>query len=165
VEGESASVTDPTAQAFQIVGALHSAGLLQNTGVTSSADLVAAFRAAGLLQAPAPPPPPLAAPAGPKIGDTIYVAVDHVEKLTLAASLTAAPSVTVCRFTEGTKFYIVDFPPNNVAWQTEIEKIIAAPKPLDIIASVLITGVDPNNSEYIVRLNSLTVGAWCVSHY
>jgi hypothetical protein len=150
-------VTDPTAKAFQIFGALHAAGLLQNNGATSSADLVGALRAAGLLQTAAPTP--LTAPGAPKVGDVVAPEIDWIQTM-------AEPTVEYCLFGGGGNTYGCAFPPNNSAFLPEIAKLMAATNPLLVGIAFKISTIQPQPGyvEYTGTMISLAVTAWCVPH-
>jgi hypothetical protein len=158
---------DPAAEAIGIIGALNAAGLLQGgrSDASSAYAIIGALHEAGLIRADGGTAP-AAAPAstGRQAGDKVFVSpITYVDKYINAE---AAPAydvrVRVVNDPSGgtPTTYELDFPPNDEEWLPEIDKIIAAPKPLRVLAYVEITNVYAGHTDvYGARLAGLQIAS------
>lgn len=103
-------------------------------GLASTNTIVAALRAAGVIQvqgADAPPPPP-----GPQVGDVIVVPIRQVAKFvgtkpdTVKVLLTHASEPTT---------YELEFPPNDDVFLQEVHRIQPIERPIQIQAHMTVT--------------------------
>ena len=158
---------DPAAEAVGIIGALNAAGLLQGGSPDASSvhAIIGALHQAGLIRADggtAPAATP--APTGRQVGDKVFVSpITYVDKFFDTEA--AAPydvRVRVVNDASGgpPTTYQIDFPPNDEKWLAEIDKIIAAPKPLRVLAYVEITKVYAGHTDvYGANLAGLQIAA------
>jgi hypothetical protein len=144
---------DPAAEAIGIIGALNAAGLLQGgrSDASSAYAIIGALHEAGLIRADGGTAP-AAAPAstGRQAGDKVFVSpITYVDKYINAEASGGTPTT-----------YELDFPPNDEEWLPEIDKIIAAPKPLRVLAYVEITNVYAGHTDvYGARLAGLQIAS------
>lgn len=158
---------DPAAEAVGIIGALNAAGLLQGgrPDASSAHAIIGALHEAGLIRADggaAPAATP--APTGHQVGDRVFVSpITYVDKF--IDTEPAAPYDTRVRVVNDSSggpptTYEIEFPPNDEKWLAEIDKIIAAPKPLRVLAWVEITHVYPGHTDvYGANLVGLEIAA------
>jgi hypothetical protein len=153
---------DAGAQALGILRALNAAGLVQNQAIAnpSTSEIISALAEAGLLRiegrassTPAPPP-------GPQVGDVVRIegirgVGKYLNPTTGQKYVRLAHSPTL----DTTVLTYLYFPPNDESWLPEFDKIIAAPKPLQVMAYVEITSVETTEIHH-GKLVSLTVEAW-----
>ena len=153
---------DAGAQALGIIRALNAAGLVQNQAIAnpSTTEIISALAEAGLLRiegraSSTPVPPP-----GPQVGDVVRIerirgVGTYLNPTTGEKSVRLAHSPTL----DTTIMTYLEFPPNDESWLPEFDKIIAAPKPLQVMAYVEITSVETKEIHH-GKLVSLTVEAW-----
>jgi hypothetical protein len=138
---------DPAAEAIGIIGALDAAGLLQGARpeASSAHAIIGALHEVGLIRTDVSAAPALSAPTGHQVGDKVTVSpITYVDKIIDTEA--AAPYDVRVRIVNDASggaptTYELDFPPNDEKWLPEIDKIIAAPKPLRVLAYVEITHV------------------------
>jgi hypothetical protein len=162
---------DTGTEAIELISALNRAGLLA-TAVSGRPEglraeetirVIATLREAGLLaDAASGPPPP---PQGRKVGDTVIAsdirwlgkyAIDEPSSGFQAASfrLMNYPRITG-KSAESYADYYVDCPPTDEGFVAELDKVIAAPRPISIEAKLEITEVlneSTNWSSYRAKL-------------
>lgn len=156
---------DPAAEAIGIIGALDAAGLLQGVRpeTTSAHAIIGALHEVGLLRADVSTAPAPPAPTGRQAGDKVVVSpITYVDKYINTEAAGYDVRVRVVNDPSGgtPTTYRLDFPPNDEEWLPEIDKIIAAPKPLRVLASVEITDVfGSRTDEYGARLTALQIAS------
>lgn len=153
---------DAGVRALGIISALNAAGLLQSQAVASPStpEIISALAEAGLLRTggrvsstPAPPP-------GPQVGDVVRIEnIRGVGKYLNPTSGEKYVRLAHSPSQETTVITYLNFPPNDESWLPEIDKIIAAPKPLQVLAYVEITSVGTTEI-YHGKLTSLAVESW-----
>ena len=153
---------DAGAQALGIIRALNAAGLVQNQIIAnpSTTEIISALAEAGLLRiegraSSTPVPPP-----GPQVGDVVRIerirgVGTYLNPTTGEKSVRLAHSPTL----DTTIMTYLEFPPNDESWLPEFDKIIAAPKPLQVMAYVEITSAGSTET-YHGKLVSLSVDSW-----
>ena len=153
---------DAGAQALGILRALNAAGLVQNQAIAnpSTTEIISALAEAGLLRiegraSSTPVPPP-----GPQVGDVVRIerirgVGTYLNPTTGEKSVRLAHSPTL----DTTIMTYLEFPPNDESWLPEFDKIIAAPKPLQVMAYVEITSAGSTET-YHGKLVSLSVDSW-----
>jgi len=153
---------DAGAQALGIIRALNAAGLVQNQAIAnpSTTEIISALAEAGLLRiegraSSTPVPPP-----GPQVGDVVRIerirgVGTYLNPTTGEKSVRLAHSPTL----DTTIMTYLEFPPNDESWLPEFDKIIAAPKPLQVMAYVEITSAGSTET-YHGKLVSLSVDSW-----
>jgi hypothetical protein len=162
---------DTGTEAIELISALNRAGLLATAASGRSEGLraeeavrvIGTLREAGLLvDAPSGPPP---APQGRKVGDTVIAshirwlgkyAIDEPDSGFRAASfrLMDYPPISGKSAASYADYY-VDCPPSDEGLVAELDKVIAAPRPITIEAKLEITVVlneSTNWSSYRAKL-------------
>jgi len=146
---------DSAMETIGIVGALHTSGLLQSRDSVQTRDtvhaVIGALNEAGLLRTDsgneaAPPPNPVPTePPPPAVHAAGSQANFRVQQLTkyFTPGGPRSDTLVVLRTTDPVENvaveYWLDFPPNDVAWLPEIDKIMAIPRMDWIAATVEIT--------------------------
>jgi hypothetical protein len=158
---------DTGTEAIELISALNQAGLLATAASGRSEGLraeeairvIGTLSEAGLLAdaSSGPPPPP---PQGRKVGDTVIArhvrwlgkyAIDEPGSGFRAASFRLMDHPPVSGKSSSTESYIdfyVDCPPSDEGFVAELDKVIAAPRPVAIEAKLEITAVLTENTNW-----------------
>jgi hypothetical protein len=158
---------DTGTEAIELVSALNRAGLLTTAAFGRSEGLraeeairvIGTLSEAGLLAdaASGPPPPP---PQGRKVGDTVLTshvmwlgkyAIDEPGSGFRATSFRLMDHPRVGKGSSSSESYIdfyVDCPPSDEGFVAELDKVIAAPRPVAIEAKLEITAVLTENTNW-----------------
>jgi hypothetical protein len=147
---------DDTRDAIGVIDALNEAGLLRASPTSQPAasgavGIINALNVAGLLGTPSPagatgaPEPPPQPPEAPKPADQILTGeIKQVLKyvdLDAGGSLVTSVFLTSVLPDESWRWTYLKFPPNDEKWLMEFDRILAAPKPLEMQALAEVTAV------------------------